>query len=75
MKKIFLVLITLLLLLTGCSKKESNQVSNENISTSIEEQEAEGQDALHRRPQNGDHGDPQAAGADRRGHSEDRLYL
>lgn len=41
MKKIFLVLITLLLLLTGCSKKESNQVSNENISTSIEEQEAE----------------------------------
>ena len=33
-----------------------------------QEQEAEGQDPVHRRPEDGHHGDPQAAGADRRGH-------
>lgn len=43
-----------------------------------EKQEAEGQDAVHRRPENGENGDdgqPETAGADGRGHPEDRGYL
>ena len=40
-----------------------------------QEQAAEGQDPVHRRPQDGHHGDPQAAGADRRGYPQAGRHL
>ena len=39
------------------------------------EQAAEGQDPVHRRPQDGHHGDPQTARADRRGHPQASRHL
>ena len=40
-----------------------------------QKQAAEGQDPVHRRPQDGHHGDPQAAGADRRGYPQAGRHL